>query len=71
MSVKIPRWLVSKLGYNSFQDHFIQHFFNLIPIFNRDIVPGMLHWGEGRVCPDGVGLGHVTYGVKRVRKGSF
>ena len=31
----------------------------------------MLHWGNGRVCPDGIGPRHVTYGFKRVCKGSF
>ena len=56
---------------NSFQDHFIQHFFNLFPIFYRDFALGMLHWRKGRVSPDGIGPGHVTYSVKRVGKGSF
>ena len=31
----------------------------------------MLNRGNRRVCPDGIGPGHVTYSVKKVRKGSF
>ena len=31
----------------------------------------MLHWKNRRVSPDGVGTGHIAYGVKRVWKGSF
>ena len=58
-------------SYNSFQDHLIQWFFYLFPIFYRDFPPGMLHWAKGRVSPDGVGPWDVTYSVKRVRKGSF
>ena len=65
------RWLVSKLERWLLSDHFIQCFFNLFPLFYRNFTPGMLYWGKGRVCPDGKGPRHVTYSVKRVRKGSF
>ena len=31
----------------------------------------MLYWGNRRVSPDGIGTRHITYGIKRVWKGSF
>ena len=69
--MKIPKWLVLKLELSLLSGPFHPTLFQFIPIFNRDLAPGMLHCGEGRVCPDGVGPGHVTYGVKRVEKGSL
>ena len=44
-------------------------FFNLIPIFNRDLSPACCTGGKVGFCPDGIGPRHVNYGVKRVRKG--
>ena len=56
---------------NSFQDHVIQSLFNLVPVLNWDFPPGMLHWGNRSVSLDDIGTGHITYGTKRVWKGSF
>ena len=63
-------WLGDRSN-NFFQDHVIQSLFNLVPVFYGDLPPGMLHWGNRRVHPDGIGTGNITYGMKRVWKGSF
>ena len=46
-------------------------FFNLVPVLYGHLLPGMLHQGNRRVSPDGVGTRHITYGIKRVWKSSF
>ena len=63
-----PRQLVLKQGQLCLSGPFHPMHSLFVPIFYGNFLPGMLNWGNGWVCPDGVGPGHVTYSVKRVRK---
>ena len=56
---------------HTFKDHFVQGLFNLFFIFYWNLAPGMLNRGNRSICPDGIGPGHVTCSVKRVRKALY
>ena len=74
MGVGEQRHPLGKSGercYNSFLDHVIKSALNLFPVLDGDLTPGVLDGENVRVCPDGIGPGHVANGVKGVGKDSL